>query len=33
MGWWDHPLSQVSYPSLMSVLLILQVAIDGREGN
>jgi hypothetical protein len=32
-GWWDHTLSQESYPALTSVLLMLQVATGGREGN
>jgi hypothetical protein len=33
MGWWDHTLPQASYPALMSVLLTLQVATSGCEGN
>jgi hypothetical protein len=30
---WDHTLSQASYPTLTSVLLTLQVATGGHEGN
>jgi hypothetical protein len=32
-GWWDHTVSQASYPALTSILLTLQVATSGREGN
>jgi hypothetical protein len=33
MGWWDHTLSQASYPALTSILLMPHVATIGREGN